>query len=120
AHEAPHPAALDDGLAVAALLVHHPACEFGTRRLLIGGESAGAYVGASVLLRMRDELDAIPALAGTCLNYGVDDWGRSPSQRGIRPSTSDDLLDPDGIAFSAECYLPGRTDDERRDPAISP
>jgi acetyl esterase len=120
APENPYPAAPDDGLAVAGWLVDHAAPEFGTDRLLIGGESAGASVAASVLLRMRDELDAVAAVAGACLTYGVYDWGRSPSQRGIRPSAADDLLDPDGILYSADCYLPGRTDDERRDPAISP
>jgi acetyl esterase/lipase len=120
APENPYPAAPDDGLAVAGWLVDHAASEFGTGRLMIDGESAGASVGASVLLRMRDELGAVAPVVGACLTYGLYDWGRSPSQRGIRPSTIDDLLDPDGIRYSAACYLPGRTDHERRDPAISP
>ena len=30
------------------------------------------------------------------------------------------MLDPDGITFFCDCYLPGRTTDERRDPAVSP
>ena len=52
--------------------------------------------------------------------FGVYDWGRSPSQRGIRPTSGLDLLDPVGIEFFTGCYLPGMTDDERRDPSISP
>jgi acetyl esterase/lipase len=120
APEHPYPAAPDDGLAVAAWLVEHAAAELGTGRLVIGGESAGASVGAAVLLRLRDEIDAVGSVAGACLTYGLYDWGRSPSQRGIRASASDDLLDPDGIIFSADCYLPGRTDDDRRHPAVSP
>jgi acetyl esterase/lipase len=31
-----------------------------------------------------------------------------------------DILDPAGIEFFVECYLPGMTDDERRAPEISP
>ncbi len=30
------------------------------------------------------------------------------------------MLDPEGISFFSDCYLPGRSDDERRDPSISP
>ena len=29
-------------------------------------------------------------------------------------------LPAEGITFFTDCYLPGRTDDERRDPAVSP
>jgi acetyl esterase/lipase len=38
----------------------------------------------------------------------------------MRPHDGPDMLDPEGIRFFNECYLPGRTDDERRDPAVSP
>jgi acetyl esterase/lipase len=38
----------------------------------------------------------------------------------LRPHSGPDLLDPEGIRFFQECYLPRMTDDERRDPAISP
>ncbi len=31
-----------------------------------------------------------------------------------------DILDPAGIEFFGDCYLPGMTDDERRAPEISP
>ena len=43
-----------------------------------------------------------------------------PSQRGVRPSDEFDILDPDFIRLVADCYLPGRTTDERRAPEISP
>jgi acetyl esterase/lipase len=120
APEHPFPAGPDDGLAVAAWLLEHGQEEFGTSRLLTGGESAGGYMAAAVLLRIRDELGAAQRVDGANLVFGVYDWGRSPSQRGIRPQPGPDLLDPDGIMFFTECYLPGRTDDERRDPAVSP
>ena len=77
-------------------------------------------MSAIVLLRIRDELHAADRVDGANLVFGVYDWGRSPSQRGIRPTAGPDLLDPVGIEFFTECYLPGLTDDERRDPSISP
>lgn len=120
APEYPYPAGPNDGVAVAAWLLEHAEQEFGSRRLLTGGESAGGYMAAAVVLRIRDELGAADRVDGANLVYGVHDWGRPPSQRGIRPSTVDDILDPAGIVFFGDCYLPGMTDDERRAPEISP
>ncbi|MCU1462012.1 MAG: Alpha/beta hydrolase fold-3 domain protein [Acidimicrobiales bacterium] len=120
APEHPWPAGPDDGVAVAEWLLTKGADEFGSDRVIIGGESAGGYMAAAVTLRIRDELGAIDHVDGVNLVFGVYDWGRSPSQRGIRPHAGPDILDPDGIAFFGELYLPGRTDDERRDPAVSP
>jgi acetyl esterase/lipase len=118
APEHPHPAGPDDGVAVAAYLLDRGAGEFGTPRLLIGGESAGGYMAAEVLLRIRDELHAGERVIGANLVFGVFDWGRPPSQRGVRPMQGPDLLDPDAIEFFTEMYMPGLTPDERR--AISP
>ena len=120
APEHPHPAGPDDGVTVADWLLANGERELGASRLILGGESAGGYMSAIVLLRIRDELCAIDRVAGANLVFGVYDWGRSPSQRGIRPAAGPDLLDPVGIEFFTECYLPGLTDDERRDPSISP
>jgi acetyl esterase len=120
APEHPYPAGPDDCVAVAAWLVEHAERELGNARLLIGGESAGGYLTAAVALRVRDELDAIERVIGLNLAFGVYDWGRSPSRRGARPHEGPDLLDPDQIRFFGDAYLPGRTDDDRRDPAVSP
>jgi acetyl esterase/lipase len=120
APEHPHPAGPDDGVAVARWLLEHGEQELGATHLLVGGESAGGYMAAIVLLRIRDELDAVDRVLGANLVFGVYDWGRSPSQRGRRATDGPDLLDPDGIEFFTGCYLPDLTDDERRDPAISP
>jgi acetyl esterase/lipase len=120
APEHPWPAGPDDGLAVAGWLVEHAASEFGTSRLMVGGESAGAYMTAAVAVRIRDELGAIDRVDGLNLVFGVYDWGRTPSQRGLRAQEGFDILDPEGIDFFTECFVPGRSDDERRAPAISP
>jgi len=120
APEHPYPAGIDDCVAVARWLLAHAEEEYGSSRLILGGESAGGYLAAAVALRIRDELGEIARVDGVNLVFGVFDWGRSPSQRGVRPHDGPDVLDPEGIRFFTEAYLPGRTDDERRDPAISP
>ena len=120
APEFPWPAGPDDGVAVARELLAGASSDFGTARVLIGGESAGAYMTAAVALRVRDELHAIDRVDGLNLTYGIYDFGGTPSQRGIRPSDDFDILSPEFVRFVTECYLPGRTNDERQAPEISP
>ena len=120
APENPWPAGPDDGVAVAAWLLEHAETEFGTPRILIGGESAGGYMTAAVALRVRDELGAIDRVAGLNLIFGVYDFGGTPSQRGARPHDGFDVLSPDGVDFVSECFLLGMSEAERRTPAVSP
>ena len=120
APEHPYPAGPDDGVAVVRWLLEHGAAEFGTDRLLLGGESAGGYMAAAVLLRLREVPGALDRVLGANLVFGVMDWGRTPSQRGVRATDGPDLLDPAGILGFCDCYLPGMTDEERRAPEISP
>ncbi len=121
APEHPFPAGPDDGVTVAAWLLEHGAGEFGSERIVIGGESAGGYMAAAVLLRMRDELDAADRVDGANLVFGVFDWGLSPSQRGVRAIDGPDMLTPGGhrvVRASATC--PARPSTSDADPAISP
>ncbi len=120
APEFPWPAGPDDGVAVARELLERARSDFGTERLLIGGESAGAYLSAAVALRVRDELHAIDRIDGLNLTYGIYDFGGTPSQRGLRPHDGFDVLSPEFIHLVTDCYLPGRTNDERQAPEISP
>ena len=120
APEHPWPAGPDDGLAVARWLLDNTQTEFGCESLLIGGESAGGYMTAITALRVRDELHAIERVKGLNLTYGVYDLGRSPSQRGMRPSDGFDVLTNDDTIFVSECFLPGRSVEERQAPEISP
>jgi acetyl esterase len=115
APEHPFPAGSDDCLGVARwLLDHEPG------KIVLGGESAGGYYAALTTLRIRDELGAIDRVAGVNLVFGVYDLGGTPSNRGIRPTDVVDILEDNMMDFLNECFLPGRSPEEARDPACSP
>jgi acetyl esterase/lipase len=114
APEHPYPAGPDDCEAVAAWLVEHAAEEFGTDRLVMGGESAGAYFTMVTALRLRDR--GITGFRGLDLCYGIYDLSGTPSTKqlvGKVPYAT-------GGTGQRDMYAPGRTLDELRDPALSP
>jgi acetyl esterase len=78
APEHPFPAGLDDCQAAALWVIHHLKEEFGTDRLIIGGESAGANLSVATLLRLRDR-QGFTGFSGACLTYGVYDLSGTPS-----------------------------------------
>jgi acetyl esterase len=118
APEHPYPAGPDDCEAVAVWLIEHAADEFGTDRLVLGGESAGAHLAATTLLRCRDRFGTIEPFVAANLVFGVFDLSNSPSTRlwGERNL----ILSEPTMTWFNECFTPDRTPEERRDPAISP
>jgi len=118
APEHPYPAGPDDCEAAALWLLEHAEREFGSGRLLIGGESAGAHLAACTLLRMRDRHDAVDRFCGANLVFGIYDLGGTPSQRGVPEHP--DLLTAELVAYFADLFTYGRSPEERRDPDISP
>jgi acetyl esterase len=118
APEHPYPAGPDDCEAAAVWLLEQADAEFGSPRLLVGGESAGAHLSACTLLRVRDRHDAIEQFHGANLVFGVFDLSRTPSQRGV--GVGPDLLSAEQIQLFTELFTPGMTPDERRDPNVSP
>ncbi|MGD9866364.1 MAG: alpha/beta hydrolase [Hyphomicrobiales bacterium] len=80
APEHPYPAASDDCEAAALWLAANAKSRFGTDALLIGGESAGAHLGAATLLRLRDRHGLSP-FRGALLNAGMYDLTLTPSVR---------------------------------------
>jgi acetyl esterase len=117
APEHPYPAGPDDCEAAALWLLEHAEREFGSARLLIGGESAGAHLAACTLLRVRDR-DAVNRFCGANLVFGIYDLGRTPSQRGVpeRP----DIITTEMIEYFAELFTPDMSAEDRHDPGVSP
>ncbi len=114
APEHPFPAGPDDCEDAALwLLGNH------TGRLAIGGESAGAHLAVLTLLRLRDVHGISPrAFSAANLVFGPYDLSGTPSHRlwGDREL----LLSSSVMDWFVDCFLPGKTLEERRDPAISP
>ncbi len=80
APEHPHPAGPDDCEAAALWLIENSRARFGTERLLIGGESAGAHLAVVTLLRLRDKHSLFP-FCGANLVCGCYDLALTPSVR---------------------------------------
>jgi acetyl esterase/lipase len=80
APENPYPAGPDDCEAAAVWLVENCLAQFGSNKLLIGGESAGANLSTVTLLRMRDRY-GFTGFCGAVLTYGVYDLSMTPSAR---------------------------------------
>jgi acetyl esterase/lipase len=118
APEHPYPAGPDDCEAAARWLLEHASDEFGSDRLLIGGESAGAHLAAVTLLRMKNKHDAVDRFLGANLVFGAYDLSRTPSQRGVGVVPGTDILD--GTGFPLDLFLPDMSDEDRRDPDVSP
>jgi acetyl esterase/lipase len=116
APEHPFPAGADDCEAAALWFLDH-AADLGGGPLFIGGESAGANLVVTTLLRLRDRHGLTP-FAGAHLCYGWYDLGLTPSMRNWGVESL--VLSTPHSEWLAEGYAPGRTRDERRDPAISP
>jgi len=114
APEDPYPAGPDDCETAAVWLAEKAASEFGTDRLVIGGESAGANLSAATLLRMRDR-HGFNGFCGAVLTYGGFDLSMTPSARnwGDRPL----VLTTPLIQWFHESYV---AEDKIKDPDVSP
>jgi acetyl esterase len=80
APENPYPSAPDDCEAVAVWLAENSNAEFGTDKMVVGGESAGANLSVVTLLRMRDR-HGFRGFSGAVLTYGGYDMSMTPSAR---------------------------------------
>jgi acetyl esterase/lipase len=115
APEHPYPAGPDDCEAAALWLARSAHAEFGTTRLWIGGESAGAHLAVVTLLRLRDRHGLRP-FAGANLVYGAYDLSMTPSQR--RWGERNLVLSTPILEWFADFFVPER--ERRRDPDVSP
>ncbi|MFH1488836.1 MAG: alpha/beta hydrolase [Pseudomonadota bacterium] len=115
APENPYPAAGDDCESVAVWLAENAKSEFGSDRLIIGGESAGANLAAVTLARMRDR-HAYTGFAGANLVFGCFDISMTPSQRNW--GERDLVISTPLIEYFNHHYVPEV--EKRRDPDVSP
>ncbi|OJD38919.1 alpha beta hydrolase fold-3 domain-containing protein [Diplodia corticola] len=117
APEHPYPAALDDCVDAAEWLARKAKPNYGAELMFIGGHSAGANLCVLTVLHFLKVHSSFP-LRGLLLQHGVYDLSHSLPQatnyggRGI--------LDLSEMARFTDAYLPGRTQEQRRDPTISP
>ncbi|MCX5421885.1 alpha/beta hydrolase [Streptomyces sp. NBC_00078] len=118
APEHPFPAGPADCEVAARWLVKHAVTEFGTERLLIGGESAGAHLSVVTLLRLRDRHGITGAFRAVHLLFGPYDLSMTPSQRLFGSKRL--LSNTDTLRRTYELVTPGMDAEQRRDPEVSP
>jgi acetyl esterase/lipase len=114
APENPYPAGPDDCEAAALWLAKNAQSEFGTDKLLIGGDSAGAHLAVVALLRLRDK-HAIQSYRAANLGFGVFDVGGTPSTRnwGDEPL----ILSTAVMKWFGDHFAPA---DRHQEPDVSP
>jgi acetyl esterase/lipase len=95
-------------------LVENALDEFGTERLLIGGESAGAHLSVVTLLRLRDQ-QALTPFAGANLVYGAYDLRLSQSCRAWGDRLL--VLNTPITEYFVRSFVPA---DRLEDPDVSP
>ncbi|MBB4658802.1 alpha/beta hydrolase [Parvularcula dongshanensis] len=114
------PAPADDCEAAALWLAQGAAADlFGTDRLLIGGESAGAHLSAVTLLRLKHRHGLTP-FSGANLVYGVYDMALTPSAK--RWGDRNLIISGPIMAWFGEQLLPAAqfSQMDKRDPDLSP
>ncbi len=115
APEDPYPAGPDDCEAAALWVVREAESRFGTSRLFIGGESAGAHLSAVTLLRLRDRHGLNP-FRGANLFAGCYDLALTPSV--VNWGSERLILNTNDVRVFADNFCgPGS---DRRNPDISP
>lgn len=116
APEHPYPAGLEDCVDAARWLgTHGAAVGIDPRRLLIGGDSAGANLSAATLLKLRDEGGG-PAVRGALLIYGRFAEGETPSLEAW--GDRDLILSRQGMEWFGKHYGAGGS--RASDPYVAP
>jgi acetyl esterase/lipase len=118
APEDPYPAGPDDCEDAALWLVEQAKAEFGTDRLTIGGDSAGAHLAVLSLLRLRDRHGIRGAFGAANLVFGVYDLSMTPSQR--RWGERNLILSTPIMEWFGDQFLPAMSHEDRRSPEVSP
>lgn len=107
---------LEDCLHATRWLLSDPA--FADLPVVVVGESAGAHLAAATLLALQTSPDLLQRISGALLYYGVYDLTGTPSVRSAPADTL--LLDGPGMVAALRLLTPGLSDEERRQPPLSP
>lgn len=110
------PAGLEDCLAAAKWLIDNCIDEFGTSKLFIGGESAGANLAAATLLGIKEDI-GYTAWRGANLVYGVYMLPATPSVRAW--DVEGLVLDRETMSWFGDHYA-GSSRPSATDPSFSP
>lgn len=107
---------MEDCLTAARWLL--TADEFADLPVFVVGESAGGHLAAATLLALKQWPELLKRVSGAVLYYGVYDLTGTPSVRTAGPQTL--MLDGPGMVEALRMLTPGLSDDERRQPPLSP
>jgi acetyl esterase/lipase len=92
--------------------------EFAGLPVVVVGESAGGHLAAATLLALKQWPDLLQRISGALLYYGVYDLTGTPS---VRTAPADTLvLDGPGMVEALRLLTPELTDEQRRQPPLSP
>ena len=117
APEHAYPAQVDDCETILTWLLKNSKSEFGVNQIILSGESAGSYLAAAILLRIRNKKVDFKNVIGLSLFYGSYDLSGTPS---LRQDTSKILITKKFIAQLKQTIFPTQTPEQLRDSTISP
>lgn len=109
---------LEDCLAAARWLLGDDCGECAGLPVIVVGESAGGHLAAATLLALKQWPALLQRVNGALLYYGVYDLSATPSVRAAPPQTL--VLDGPGMVQALRLLTPGLSDQERRQPPLSP
>lgn len=109
---------LDEAIARAQAAAQAVIDQYGAQIVCLGGESAGAHIAMTVALDFACQPHYAAKLRGLNLCYGAYDLSMTPSQRGASDTFAG--LSKPYLEWFYSLTLPGRSPEERRDPAFSP
>lgn len=92
--------------------------EFADIPVIIVGESAGGHLAAATLSALKTWPDLLKRIKGAVLFYGVYDMAGTPSVHAAGPETL--VLDGPGMVEAMRMLTPELSDEERRQPPLSP
>ncbi|MEZ1323739.1 alpha/beta hydrolase [Pseudomonas fluorescens] len=107
---------LEDCLNATRWLLQEP--EFAGLPVVVVGESAGGHLAAATLLALQQWPDLLQRISGALLYYGVYDLTGTSSVRNAPADTL--VLDGPGMVEALRLLTPDLTDEQRRQPPLSP